>query len=300
MTTPEPTVTEETTYDVVIVGGGPVGLLPAYQLKRFGIPVCALEQHKKETQMRMRAIALFPRTLELLDQLGVIEPKLQLGEVHWWTLYTIEQHIAKTFSTLNNCISLRGDAAHTHSGGAAQGLNTETQDAVKLRWELALHIRRLAKKEALETKDIAKLMSYNWPAWYTGDPNADPHLVLGRIFDEAAAFNTGLCISKSNPRYRTEDARYNPEHPTSENHTDRAQYWALVFAGSNNPSIKMMLRALLRYLHDTAPELASHESIGWLTITTAIGSSPYEALGMSTLGDAYVDAAKPLPMTGLE
>jgi phenol 2-monooxygenase len=80
MTTSDPTVTGETTYDVVIVGGGPVGLLLAYQLKKFGISVCVLEQHKKETQDAYgRAIALFPRTLEQLDQLGAVEPMLQLG-----------------------------------------------------------------------------------------------------------------------------------------------------------------------------------------------------------------------------
>lgn len=67
-------------YDVVIVGGGPVGLLMAYQLKRFGISVCVLEQHDKNTQDAYgRAIALFPRTTEQLDQLDLIEPMLQLG-----------------------------------------------------------------------------------------------------------------------------------------------------------------------------------------------------------------------------
>lgn len=67
-------------YDVVIVGGGPVGLLMAYQLKRFGVTVCVLEQHEKETQDAYgRAIALFPRTTEQLDQLDLIEPMLQLG-----------------------------------------------------------------------------------------------------------------------------------------------------------------------------------------------------------------------------
>ena len=67
-------------YDVVIVGGGPVGLLMAYQLSRFNLSVCVLEQHKKETQDSYgRAIALFPRTTEQLDQLDLIEPMLQLG-----------------------------------------------------------------------------------------------------------------------------------------------------------------------------------------------------------------------------
>lgn len=67
-------------YDVIVVGGGPVGLLLGYQLKRFGVSVCVLEQHKKETQDAYgRAITLFPRTLEQLDQLDLIEPMLQLG-----------------------------------------------------------------------------------------------------------------------------------------------------------------------------------------------------------------------------
>jgi phenol 2-monooxygenase (NADPH) len=71
---------DDMAYDVVIVGGGPVGLLLAYQLKRFKVSACVLEKHAKETQDAYgRAIAMFPRTLEQLDQLGLIEPMLQLG-----------------------------------------------------------------------------------------------------------------------------------------------------------------------------------------------------------------------------
>lgn len=73
-------VEDGATLDVVIVGGGPVGLLLAYQLNRFGVSAYVLEQHEKETQDAYgRAIAMFPRTLEQLDQLGLIDSMLQLG-----------------------------------------------------------------------------------------------------------------------------------------------------------------------------------------------------------------------------
>ena len=72
--------TTKTEYDVVIVGGGPVGLLMAYQLKRFGLSACVFEKHEKETQDAYgRAIAFFPRTMEQLDQLELSDPMLQQG-----------------------------------------------------------------------------------------------------------------------------------------------------------------------------------------------------------------------------
>lgn len=69
------------TYDVTIIGGGPVGLLLAYQLSRFELSVCVVEkQDKNSPEGRYgRAITLFPRTLELLDQLDLVHAMLQQG-----------------------------------------------------------------------------------------------------------------------------------------------------------------------------------------------------------------------------
>ncbi|KAI1414015.1 FAD binding domain-containing protein [Hypoxylon sp. FL1857] len=65
--------------DVLIVGAGPVGLIMAYQLAKFGgVSVRIIEQHPKSMQDAYgRAITLFPRTTEMLDQLGLADELLQ-------------------------------------------------------------------------------------------------------------------------------------------------------------------------------------------------------------------------------
>ena len=66
--------------DVLICGGGPVGLLLSYQLARMGIKAYAIEQHDKSTQaMYGRARVLYPRTMEMLDQLDLGETLKQVG-----------------------------------------------------------------------------------------------------------------------------------------------------------------------------------------------------------------------------
>ncbi|KAJ7220146.1 FAD binding domain-containing protein, partial [Mycena pura] len=70
------------TADAVIVGGGPVGSLIAYQLARFGCTPYLIEQEDKESAACYgRATTLWPRTIELLDQLDVAERLLQIGAV---------------------------------------------------------------------------------------------------------------------------------------------------------------------------------------------------------------------------
>ncbi|WP_329587783.1 FAD-dependent monooxygenase [Kitasatospora sp. NBC_01250] len=63
---------------VVIAGGGPVGLWLAAELRLYGIPVTVLES-RTEPDPHSRALTLHPRTLELLACRGLVEPFLAEG-----------------------------------------------------------------------------------------------------------------------------------------------------------------------------------------------------------------------------
>ncbi|KAJ7751763.1 FAD binding domain-containing protein [Mycena maculata] len=109
--------------------------------------------------------------------------KLEFVQIDWFTLYGVGQAIAETFFTQNR-VFLAGDACHTHSSGAAQGLNTGIHDAVNLSWKLALNLLSLGKKTLLNSyteerkpsaqkvidndKTISTLMAGQYPPRFQG------------------------------------------------------------------------------------------------------------------------------------
>jgi 2-polyprenyl-6-methoxyphenol hydroxylase-like FAD-dependent oxidoreductase len=63
---------------ILIVGAGPTGLAAAMELSRFGIPVRIIDK-QREVAPTSRAIGVQARTLELLEQRGLAEEMMQLG-----------------------------------------------------------------------------------------------------------------------------------------------------------------------------------------------------------------------------
>lgn len=62
--------------------------------------------------------------------------ELEFERVDWHTVYGIQQCVAERLVDRDRII-LAGDAAHTHSSGLAQGMNTGVHDVVNLGWRLA-------------------------------------------------------------------------------------------------------------------------------------------------------------------
>ncbi|KAK3374619.1 FAD binding domain-containing protein [Podospora didyma] len=68
---------------------------------------------------------------------------MQIAETAWWSAYAIGQRHADFFHK-NHRVFLTGDACHTHSPKAGQGMNVSLQDGHNIGWKLGMILRGLA------------------------------------------------------------------------------------------------------------------------------------------------------------
>ena len=132
-------------------------------------------QITQEDVIREAKLALRPFTLDFVT-------------VDWWTAYSVGQRLASTYQA-GNRVLIAGDAAHTHSSAAAQGMNTGIHDAVNLSWKLAGHVkcwfteqvldsytterRSVASKIIEQDSIVALLTAGEIPKQYKDDPDFD-------------------------------------------------------------------------------------------------------------------------------
>ncbi|KAJ6597524.1 FAD binding domain-containing protein [Mycena vulgaris] len=75
---------------------------------------------------------------------------LECPEVEWWSVYEIGQRICKDVS-FKNRVFLAGDAFHTHSPKAGQGMNVSMMDSYNLGWKIAACVKGTANTSILNT-----------------------------------------------------------------------------------------------------------------------------------------------------
>ncbi|KAK1984192.1 FAD binding domain-containing protein [Colletotrichum cereale] len=86
---------------------------------------------------------------ERLD--GIFKPyQVEIAETSWFSAYSIGQRLADHF-TQDHRVFLTGDACHTHSPKAGQGMNVSIQDGYNIGWKLAAVLRGQADPSILET-----------------------------------------------------------------------------------------------------------------------------------------------------
>lgn len=83
----------------------------------------------------------------------------EVHEVVWWSVYEIGQRLCDKFDDVPAeevegrppCVFIAGDACHTHSPKAGQGMNVSMQDSFNLGWKLAAVLQRRSGPELLHS-----------------------------------------------------------------------------------------------------------------------------------------------------
>ncbi|XRM44092.1 hypothetical protein ABZX51_007237 [Aspergillus tubingensis] len=93
-----------------------------------------------------------------------IRPKTD-GAVDWWAAYQIGQRVSNQFTVKDskgaNRVFIVGDACHTHSPKAGQGMNVSMMDSYNLAWKLAYAINGLTPASTSPGKPDAVLDTYH-------------------------------------------------------------------------------------------------------------------------------------------
>jgi phenol 2-monooxygenase len=149
---------------------------------------------------------------------------LDVKDVVWWSAYEIGQRVCDVFDDAKGTqdqtraprIFIAGDACHTHSPKAGQGMNVSMADTFNLGWKLAAVLRNQAAPALLETysqerqakarelidfdRDMARLFSAK-------PKNAAEEDQFQRYFQKHGRYTAGV-ETRYDPSLITGDDRY--------------------------------------------------------------------------------------------
>ncbi|KAK7747940.1 hypothetical protein SLS53_001192 [Cytospora paraplurivora] len=160
----------------------------------------------------------------------ILQPySIEWERVEWYSVYPIGQGISDKY-TLDHRVFLGGDACHTHSPKAGQGMNTAFLDAQNLAWKIHAVEGGFADRSLLTTyeperKTVAeKLLAFDnkYAKLFSETPAADTveaasegvngdsgdQNAFVKTFKESCEFTSGYGVS-----YGPNAINWSPEHP---------------------------------------------------------------------------------------
>jgi phenol 2-monooxygenase len=122
---------------------------------------------------------------------------LDVQNIVWFSVYEVGQRVTDRFDDVPSTqagsreprVFIAGDACHTHSAKAGQGMNVSMQDAFNLGWKLAAVLEGRAKPELLRTYSIERhaiaqqLIEFDreWSKIMASHPKDAQHPELGGV-----------------------------------------------------------------------------------------------------------------------
>jgi len=150
---------------------------------------------------------------------------LDVKEVAWWSVYEIGQRLCDKFDdvpaeTVADRLPrafIAGDACHTHSPKAGQGMNVSMQDGFNLGWKLASVLRKRAAPHLLHTysaerQAVAKeLIEFDreWAATLASSKGFDP-AETQKYFVRHGRYTAGTATHYNTPSLLTGEATHQP------------------------------------------------------------------------------------------
>lgn len=199
-------------------------------LVRFYIELDTLQRDERAADRNLTSDMLIEKACKTLAPFS-----LDVKDVIWWSAYEIGQRVCDSFDDVppqmrgeqHPRVFIAGDACHTHSPKAGQGMNVSMADAFNLGWKLAAVLRGQAAPALLDTysaerrakakelidfdKDMARLFSakpkdaseaaqfqsyFKQHGRYTAgvETRYDPSILIGDETHQAlaAGFKTGM------------------------------------------------------------------------------------------------------------
>lgn len=164
-----------------------------------------VEMDKLDASERVSDRNLTPAQLIAAAQRIMHPYQLDVKEVMWWSVYEIGQRICQRYDDSDGTpgsqprVFIAGDACHTHSPKAGQGMNFSMQDTFNLGWKLAAVLRGQASPALLHTyteerQTVAQeLIDFDreWTTMFNDRGHVDP-AVFQKYFEQHGRFTAGV------------------------------------------------------------------------------------------------------------